>query len=594
MANTWIKDQMRDHIIDQIIKMIMLHRHSPYFYNLKFQLDLDFYRKTVSDGGHIQTGGTAQNKQNVIYQEDYQKMNNQVGIDEFIDAISETYYTGQKDSYGNKLYDIPSQEWVTDGTSGMWYWNWNGFQAVDTLELDEYGNTIYGNPDPGNTAQIVANHVLTDGSPVTYTLEVLTPAVDTCNDCDTPVLNLLSQLIPLETDKTLIDHQKAEEILDTTIYELLPGIQTRQERIDRLFAEFGQLLAPNPPDFDTDGAPGVDLDWDVGGNVGDLSNDYSDLYDISKLGPNAGYITRLVRHEDGVNENKSLETLRNRINPYLQDIDEIIDPDEIDDRIDYSDIAEGYLKFRGLNQSIIVRAETGELTGIENYQSDGFTITMWVRFIDKKSNGTLFNFGAPLSNGSVYGFVLETFAIGEDDCMDESCALTFGDGASPYNYLFDDTSHARFVRLVVNDGGEIYNSHVGSYDVGRLDNTNGLPHIYNQMIGVGDTLNLEQALTYTRIPTDRNEWYFIVANYNPSIVETQIQGSCTGTAPDCTGTQCNPNCTPVQNDPDYWRWNVEPATDTPGNYINNSGEGARCKVEIISKSDLLRARGYKI
>ena len=35
----WNKDQMRDHIIDQIIKMIMLHRHSPYFYNLKFQLD---------------------------------------------------------------------------------------------------------------------------------------------------------------------------------------------------------------------------------------------------------------------------------------------------------------------------------------------------------------------------------------------------------------------------------------------------------------------------------------------------------------------------------------------------------------------------
>ena len=28
--------------------------------------------------------------------------------------------------------------------------------------------------------------------------------------------------------------------------------------------------------------------------------------------------------------------------------------------------------------------------------------------------------------------------------------------------------------------------------------------------------------------------------------------------------------------------------------VSNSGLGAKCKVEIISKSELLRARGYKI
>lgn len=591
MANTWIKDQMRDHIIDQIIKMIMIHRHSPYFYNEAFQLDLDYYRKTVSDGGNIQTGGTSQNKQNIIYQEDYQKINNQTSIDTFIDGISEVYYTGGKDTYGNKLYNIPSEEWVTDGTSGMWVWNWNYFNAPDGGIVDEFENTIFGPPDPANTAQIVATHSSDGGSSYSFNLDVLTPAVDACNDCDTPVLNLLSQLISLENDKTLIDHQKAEEILDTTIYELLPGIQTRQERIDRLFSEFNQLLAPNAPTFDVDGLPGVDLGWDVGENTGTLSDDYSNLFDISNLGPNAGYITRLVRHSDDVNTNKSLESLRNQINPYLEDIDEIIDPDEVDDRVDYSDIAEGYLKFRGLNQSIIVRAETNELTGIEDYQSDGFTITMWVRFIDKKSNGTLFNFGAPLGNGSTYGFMLETFAVGEDDFIDSTEATTF----STYNpSLFTDTSHARFVRLVVNDNGTLYNSHVGSSTIPRIPVGDGLPHIYNQMIGEGDTTNLDQALTYTPIPTDRNEWYFIVANYNPSITETDINGSCVGTAPDCSGTECNPNCIPVQNDPDYWRWNVSTNTDEPGNYINNSGNGARCKLEIISKSDLLRARGYKI
>ena len=39
--------------------------------------------------------------------------------------------------------------------------------------------------------------------------------------------------------------------------------------------------------------------------------------------------------------------------------------------------------------------------------NDGFTITMWVRFVSKTSEGTLFNFGNPLEeDGS--GIRLET------------------------------------------------------------------------------------------------------------------------------------------------------------------------------------------
>ena len=38
-------------------------------------------------------------------------------------------------------------------------------------------------------------------------------------------------------------------------------------------------------------------------------------------------------------------------------------------RPDYSDIAEGYLKIRGLNQSIIVRADSNSLLGLEDYQN---------------------------------------------------------------------------------------------------------------------------------------------------------------------------------------------------------------------------------
>ena len=77
----WTENQIKDHITDQIIKIIMQNRHEPYFYNENFQLDLDFYRKTVGNSGQIETGELEEDdidiKKNVIYQEDYQKQNNQ-------------------------------------------------------------------------------------------------------------------------------------------------------------------------------------------------------------------------------------------------------------------------------------------------------------------------------------------------------------------------------------------------------------------------------------------------------------------------------------------------------------------------------------
>ena len=43
----------------------------------------------------------------------------------------------------------------------------------------------------------------------------------------------------------------------------------------------------------------------------------------------------------------------------------------------------------------------------------------------------------------------------------------------------------------------------------------------------------------------------------------------------------------------YWLNHIEP-TDQGPILVANSNFGAKCKVEIISKSELLRARGYKI
>ena len=42
-----------------------------------------------------------------------------------------------------------------------------------------------------------------------------------------------------------------------------------------------------------------------------------------------------------------------------------------------------------------------------------------------------------------------------------------------------------------------------------------------------------------------------------------------------------------------WYWALDVQTQM-GYYTHNSGYGNRSKVEIMSRSDLLRARGYKV
>ena len=43
-----------------------------------------------------------------------------------------------------------------------------------------------------------------------------------------------------------------------------------------------------------------------------------------------------------------------------------------------------------------------------------------------------------------------------------------------------------------------------------------------------------------------------------------------------------------------WDTAISSYDDNQNQIVSNSGEGAKCKVEIISRSELLRARGYKL
>ena len=415
----------------------------------------------------------------------------------------------------------------------------------------------------------------------------------------------LSQFVNFQKKQQNIDPQKGKEYLNTDIYELLPTQRSRQKRIDNFFAEY-QALKGFPPV------------WDVDGVTQDLivPSDYSGSHDISAAQDNAGvegiineqnaFITRLNINANQNNTAKTLQYLRNDLNRFLEDIDQDLGVGIEDERPEYENKSEGYLKIRHLNQGIIVRKQEGDDIGLEelvsidsgynhiintgyvhphadssgpSYLMDGFTITEWVRFLDKTSTGTLFNYGNPTRSLDPRGFKLETFMLHKDNILVTDSSKTWGEVAEEKGLdTFIDSDSARFIRLVVYDHKKdlnhdslrkLYDSRLGITGLPRNDSSvPELGYTGNNNWTKGDETNL---LGHTQIPIDFNEWFFIVASYNP-LVEDQIYNG-------------------YEENEYYWRGNLNPEDNT---YIYNSGYGTKCKVEVISKSDLLRARGYKV
>ena len=400
------------------------------------------------------------------------------------------------------------------------------------------------------------------------------------------VLNL-SQLTKPKTGSK-INPDKAREVLDTDIFELLPAQPNRQDTINRFFRDF-DLLVGNRPTFtdeNNDGFPESTINYDA-----DEQSRISFKNEINAS------ITRLDIQANTINETKTLQSMRNKLNEFLKDADSRLVLGDAADAIDgvtqtvdangniiyryrlqdlqpeYENKSNGFLKIRKPNQAIIIRGQNNNLLEFQkedSYLTDGFTITMWVRFVDKQSSGTLFNFGNPNEiDGS--GFRLETY-------------VTI-DGAG--------NSH-RILRLVVKDT-LVRDNHYGY----RL--SNGNPAM-NRLTGIDlvDRTNYNPVFRYPtrahniypKIPTDDlNEWYFICATFNPNVVEVNLSED-----------------NPLRSDTSYWLnhkiyYNTLEKTqeDLPfisvGNrdeIVANSFEGAKCKVEIISRTDLLKARGYKV
>jgi len=410
----------------------------------------------------------------------------------------------------------------------------------------------------------------------------------------------VSQFIPIQKQKSVVDITKAEEYLDTNIYELIPSGDERQNRIIKFFQELNTLLPPQLPSFDTNGDGYVDRDEDSNWTGAeqysqDNSISYSQQYTDGNIDEEDAFIHRLKDTANDTNQSLTIEDIYKTIQPYLTDILE--DPVDLqDDRTEYQNQSSGYLQFRNPNQGIIIRNTNQDFVEGLNpnnltYLDTGFTITMWVRFLDKVSEGTLFNFGNPTRLENPFGFKLETYVLEKDGVNPHANHTTWGTGAEaagpPISNYFQDSNTARFVRLVVRDkvndenpNGAIRDSHIGGGGSKIGPSTefveNNIPYLnYPEQ---GDSSVQFRLLQTTFIPEDFQEWYFICASFNPNIDE---DGS------DFENYGYNR---------DYWLNHIDASEFNPDwdDFVVNSGKGNRCKVEIISRTDLLRARGFKV
>jgi len=418
----------------------------------------------------------------------------------------------------------------------------------------------------------------------------------------------LGQFVDFSETQFNIDPSKATQILDTDIYELYPSELTKQQRINRFFREYDDLKPPYATeDVGAYGAPLTDENDDPL-SLTDTEHpaaieEFESLYDISGAPVDERedrYITWHDTSADNENEEKTLEWLRTDLNKYYF-LQETPEPDIVDERPKYRSRSSGYLKVRTLNQAVIVRNEESSDIGLIGpepnnpiWQANGFTITMWVRFLDKVNGGTLFNFGNPLrvadpEKPDPAGFMLETFVVERENYINTNDGADLFDNGEDFatNGFFLTENVERFVRLIVRDDeGALRDSHVGNSFEQRID-TSGLTSSTIDDWGVSSSgVN---PFNYTQIPIDLREWYFIVATYNPAIQEDgSFNDTVTFAGEYCTACSGFGEADDCDCDPDYWRGNVAVTGYTP-----YSGLGARCKVEIISRTALLRARGFK-
>ena len=474
------KQQVREQIT-KVIQEGILTQVLPFTPNAGDVITAQNYQTIVTDG-QTGVGAAAEGEQTIIYEQDFQTAENE--FNRFVDDITECYK-----NVDGTYTDFTASFGMDDGSGIIFSLGGN---SGELSEANTYIDTNLSSIIDSGTCSVVTLYLM-------------------------DALVAITQFQSLSNTLTQIDPTQAQEILDTTIFELMPQQSTKQQKINQFFTDYSNLTA-TPPDLITDenddGVPDVNLEQY------DLEEDISNTNTI-------GSIVRLDENAGTVNKNQTLEWLRDDLNNYF------FDGDDIDDETlpTHQERSSGYLKFREMNQAIIIRNTENQQVIPDSWGTTGFTITMWVRFKDKVSGGTLFNYGNPLRTNNPFGFMLETLVENDE----------------------------RYLRLVVRDGDTTIDSHIGIVDVDKVD---------GEWNGGQPDGNVNQLVN---VPTDFNEWYFIVATFDTSFEQSVSD---------------NGN----KNLPLYWTGNLE---DDSTITTHHSGLGNRCKVEIISKTDLLRARGFE-
>ena len=516
--------------------------------------DVENAQKTISRG-KIQVGRDSTTDRLILYQKDVKA--NQEDLQQTTELDSgETISTLQ--NIANQIIDFDTLDvGITEGID-------------NSVGISLIGGNL---PDGGMD---ITQYIIGDGNPLN-----------------------VSQFVSIKPQATIIDVNRAEEFLDTNIYELLPTGDARQARIVRLFQELNALLPPLPgtqgqPSFDENEDQRVDLDPDgnwISSSLYDqnTSISYAQNNQDSNIDEEDAFLHRLRDTSNDTNLNLTIQDIYNTVEPYLQDILE--DPIELQDMPLYQNQSSGYLQFRNPNQGIIIRNTNQEFVqGLDpnnpTYLQTGFTITMWVKFLDKASEGTLFNFGNPTRDENPFGFKLETYVLNKNDGnFTSNNYSTYGEAADyinpstgrgqgprdpNYPLVYENSNTARFVRLIIEDNEVLRDSHTATG--GNKKNVN----IYRDERDDDNNSLKFRRLTTTFILEDFNEWYFICATFNPFVNEDGSDFNIGGGA----------NATAYL----YWLNHL----DFNNNLTVNSFLGNRCKVEIISRSDLLRARGFRV
>ena len=621
------RKEAQEYLIDLILNFIVTNAANA----SGDSIDFNNYRRYINQTtGQITVGTPPDNSNFVLYEKDYRE-NFSADLLKVVDDIITN--CGQEDSVEPDIWDLTyfanTLEWnYIEGGNDCSPTGTTVDTFADTT-TNTFGGISFSGPQGAGGDDII--YIPSGGGGGC----VETFGFMSCNNIEedkklslalnNDILASLSQYIKILQQQTNINENLAEDILDTNIYELLPGGQTRQEQITKFFQDYENLKGPKPGEDELPGFVDEDNDGQVDGWNPESPTDestYTTAHDISDDGQ-TGNISRLDGDAPTGFETQTLQSLRDDLNEFLYDIDYDPITTPADTRPDYQNQSGGYLKFRGLNQAIIIRSTEKTDVGLKNYRVDGFTITMWVRFLDRVSSGTLFNYGNPLRDDNPTGFMLETLIDTEIDLNN------------------------RYIRLVLRDGlgSQLRDSHVGSASGRHNTATN-------------NSLSSD-ITTYTPVPIDFSEWFFIVASYNPNVKEDDsftYYMDAGDLAPDGT--------TPLSNSPEFWRNNIIPSSVThvcsnptytdetscleagmcnppagcldeaptfgsitnqevcesttcaelaeygiwtpenytwdttvdsgTGTYTASSNYGAMCKVEVISKSDLLRARGFDV